>query len=159
MHHALASIPIAAAALLSAAGCTSMSTPNQVSKDALVGAWIAEVSLVDCPSGLTTPAPPFRALVVFHAGGTLSEASGPPVRRTPSFGTWSRSGVSEYAATSMLLTYDANGAASGTQEITRTIRLNSDSSRFLAETRTVAKDPSGAVTFEGCARGSARRAS
>ncbi len=158
MHRALAAISIATAALLGSAGCAPVSTRSQSSEDPLVGAWIAEVSLLDCASGQTTQAPPLRALVVFHSGGTLSEASGPSVRRTPSFGVWSRSGANEYTATSVLLTFDANGAPSGAQEIRRTIRLNPDSSRFVAETRTVATDPSGGITFQGCARGNARRA-
>lgn len=158
MHRAIASISIATASLLGSAGCATVLTRDQSSEGPLVGAWIAEVSLLDCASGQATQAPPFRALVVFHSGGTLSEVSGPSVRRTPSFGTWSRSGANEYTATSMLLTYDANGAASGAQEIRRTIRLSPDSTRFVAETRTVATDPSGSIAFQGCARGNARRA-
>ena len=157
MLRALTNILIAAIALLGSVGCAPMSKQGQRSEDGLVGAWIADVSLLDCASSQPTQAPPFHALVVFHFGGTLSEASGPSVRRTPSFGTWSRSGPDEYTATSMLLTYDANGAPSGAQEIRRTIRLNPDSTRFVAETRTVSTDPNGAITFQGCARGNARR--
>ena len=146
------------AIVLGSVGCAPMLKHGQSSEDALVGAWVADISLLDCASGQPTQAPPFRALVVFHSGGTLSEASGPSVRRTPSFGTWSRSGTNEYTATSVLLTYDTSGAQSGAQEIRRTIRLNPDSSRFVAETRTVATDSNGAITFQGCARGNARRA-
>ena len=123
----------------------------------IVGAWIANVTLLNCATGQPSAAPSFRAMVAFHAGGTLSEASGPSVRRTPSFGSWASDARGEYNAVSTLLTYDADGALSGTQEIRRTIRLSADGKQFVADTRTVATDASGNVTFRGCARGEARR--
>ena len=147
------------AVILGSTACAPMRSHERVGDDGLVGAWVADVSLLDCASGLQTQAPPFRAMVVFHAGGTLSETSGPSVRRTPSFGTWSRSSTNEYTAVSMLLTYDANGTLTGAQEVRRAIRLTADTSRFSAETRTVATDVNGAITFQGCARGNARRIS
>ncbi len=125
--------------------------------DPLVGSWSATVTLRDCASGNPLPAPPFRAIVVFHAGGTVSEASGPSVRRTPSFGTWSRLSRRLYEASSVLLTYDAAGGATGSQEIRRTIRLEPDGQRFVAETTTLGIDPNGTVVFSGCARGEATR--
>ena len=127
------------------------------SEPAIVGAWVADVTLLDCASSKATGAPPFRALVVFHAGGTLSEASGPSVRRTPSYGTWVSSGQEQYFAVSTLLTYDANGTLSGAQEIRRTIRMSAEGKRFVADTQTVATDTTGTVTFRGCARGEAKR--
>jgi hypothetical protein len=139
------------------AACASLSGGEASRNPSIVGAWSAEVILVDCASGQAAPAPPFRAIVVFHAGGTLSESSGPPARRTPSFGTWSASGANEYLASSLLLTYDSNGKYSGAQEIRRTILVSPDGNRFAADTQSVATDTSGAVTFRGCARGQAER--
>jgi hypothetical protein len=147
---------IATSLLLGA--CAPLNGVEASRNRSIVGAWTAEVTILDCASGQATPAPPFRAIVVFHAGGTLSESSGPPTRRTPSFGTWSASGANEYLASSLLLTYDAAGTYSGTQEIRRTIRVSPEGNRFTAETQVVATDASGAVTFRGCARGQAERA-
>lgn len=144
-------------AVAAMSSCAPLGRRSPLVQDTLVGAWLAEVTLTDCASGQPTGAPPFRALVVFHAGGTLSEASGPSSRRTPSFGAWSRSGQNEYFAVSQLLTYDANGSPSGAQEIRRTIRLSPDGKRFSAETRTVGTDASGTVVLRGCARGDATR--
>lgn len=151
----LATVALVATALLS--GCALVRPPQASSKSSIVGTWVADVSLLDCASSRPSGAPPFRALVVFHEGGTLSEASGPSVRRTPSFGTWLALSQEQFLAVSALLTYDANGAPSGVQEIRRTIRLSGDGKRFVAETQTVATDPSGNVSFRGCARGDAKR--
>ena len=142
-------------ALLS--GCAPMRTTVHSPEPAIVGAWVADVTLLDCASSKAAGAPPFRALVVFHAGGTLSEASGPSVRRTPSYGTWVSSGQEQYFAVSTLLTYDANGTLSGAQEIRRTVRMSAEGKRFVADTQTVATDTTGTVTFRGCARGEAKR--
>lgn len=147
----------ATAAFALLAGCATHSPDGTVSPDPLVGAWSADVTLVDCGSGQPSGALGFRAIVVFHAGGTLSEASGPSARRTPSFGTWQATKSGEYLAVSSLLTYDANGVPVGAQEIRRTIRLSADRRSFSADTRTLSTDTAGSVTFRGCARGEARR--
>jgi hypothetical protein len=147
-------IPIAVGALFATSGARAGDDDRFAS---LEGAWIADVVIVACDTGAPTPAPPFQALVAFHDGGTLSEASGPSVRRTPSFGTWTRLGRRTYRAVSVLLTYDVNGFASGSQEIRRTIRLARDGASFTADTQTVGRDVNGVVLFRGCARGTARR--
>ncbi len=123
----------------------------------IVGTWVAQVTLLDCSTRQPLQAPPFRAIVVFQAGGTVSEASGPSVRRTPSFGNWRWTGRSSYYASSILLTYDANGAFTGDQSINRLIELAPDGRRFLADTETVGRDAAGNTQFRGCARGEASR--
>lgn len=153
----MSSLCIALVAAIVLSGCASMHPTKGPPEPGLAGAWLADVTLLDCASNAATGAPPIRALVVFHVGGTLTEASGPSVRRTPSFGTWVPTGNAQYIAVSTLLTYEANGNPSGSQEIRRTIRLSSDGKRFVAETQTVATDTSGTVAFRGCARGEAKR--
>lgn len=123
----------------------------------IVGTWLARVTLLDCATRQPLPAPPFRAVVVFHAGGTVSEASGPSVRRTPSFGEWRWVGRSGFFASSVLLTYDANGAFTGDQRIDRAIELSGDGRQFVADTETLARDANGSPQFRGCARGEASR--
>jgi hypothetical protein len=123
----------------------------------IVGTWIANVTLIDCTTRQPSAAPGFRAIVAFHEGGTVSEASGPSVRRTPSYGTWRWRGRSSFEASSVLLTYDANGAAVGDQIISRVIEISGDGSRFVADTETTGRDLAGNVQFRGCARGEARR--
>jgi hypothetical protein len=144
---------LALAAILAVPSAFATAAPQS----SLQGAWTAQVTLLDCPSGQPAGAPPFRAVVVFHAGGTLSEASGPSVQRTPSFGTWRREGGRDFSARSVLLTYDANGLWTGMQEIRRTITLAADGLSFVAETITIATDSQGTVRFQGCARGAAQR--
>jgi hypothetical protein len=150
-------IAIVSAVTLGLLGATVARGHGDYGPARLEGAWIADVTLVSCTTGEPTPAPPFQAVVVFHAGGTLSEASGPSVRRTPSYGTWNRSGRAVYQAVSVLLTYDVNGLPSGSQEIRRVIQVARDGQSFTADTRTIARDPNGVVLFRGCARGQARR--
>jgi len=59
------------------------------------------LTLRDCATGAPL-GPPFRSLLTFHTGGTLSESAGTtgfaPGQRSPGHGRWSRSGGHTFAA-------------------------------------------------------------
>ncbi len=64
------------------------------------GVWSMVVTVRDCTTGVPL-GPPFRSLVTFHRGGTISESVGTlafaPGQRTPAHGLWSRDGGSTYS--------------------------------------------------------------
>jgi hypothetical protein len=123
----------------------------------LVGAWIATVTVRSCSDRAVVLSGPFQAIVVFHAGGTLSEAAAPGASRTPSFGTWSRTGKREFHADSVFLTF-VGGSFAGTQEIRRGITVSEDGRSFVAVTRTIVRNVDGLEQGpEGCALGEATR--
>jgi len=68
---------------------------------ALEGVWAMSLTLRDCATGAPL-GPPFRSLLTFHRGGTLSESAGTtgfaPGQRSPGHGLWSRSGRNAFAA-------------------------------------------------------------
>lgn len=120
----------------------------------LVGGWIVTVVQTNCVTGDVT-AGPFKALVVFHDGGTLTEPVA-SVARTASVGTWSRTGRRTFHADSVFLTF-GGGVFTGTQELRRTITLSEDGRSWLANVQTLALDANGGSPVAGCAIGKATR--
>ena len=63
---------------------------------AIEGVWAMSLTLRDCATGAPL-GPPFRSLLTFHTGGTLSESAGTtrvrPRSALPGHGLWSRSGA------------------------------------------------------------------
>jgi hypothetical protein len=120
----------------------------------LVGAWTVDVTRRTCDTGVAT-SPIAKALVVFHAGGTLTE----PVvsaARSASIGTWRRVGRDRFEAESLFLTYDG-GLWSGSQEVRRQIVLSADAKSWIATVQVVIRDIAGTQVGAVCARGAATR--
>jgi hypothetical protein len=82
-----------AGALLTTSGGVLLAQPN--AQAGLGGAWAVQVTLRDCTTNAPL-GPPFRSLVSFHRGGTLSESAGSlafaPGQRSPGHGAWTRQG-------------------------------------------------------------------
>jgi hypothetical protein len=122
----------------------------------LVGVWQITVQPTNCQTGQPLPIPKFEAQIVFHAGGTSTEAAAALTPRTPGFGTWEFAQPGRYVASAVATSYDVNGFFAGTTVVRRTIVLGEDGDTFEAATRTVITDASGnAITR--CAIGSGRR--
>jgi hypothetical protein len=68
---------------------------------ALEGVWAMSLTLRDCATGAPL-GPPFRSLLTFHTGGTLSESQGAtgfaPGQRSSGHGVWSYSGRNTFTA-------------------------------------------------------------
>lgn len=124
-------------------------------RQGLVGAWIVDVTQRNCATGAVL-AGPFKALVVFHDGGTITEPVA-STARTASVGTWKRTGRRTFTADSVFLTF-AGGVFSGSQELRRTITLSDDGRNWTAQVATQVRDVSGiAQGPAGCAVGEATR--
>jgi hypothetical protein len=78
--------------LVTAGGRTAIASGSH---DGLEGAWAVQVTLRDCVTNAALGAP-FRSLVSFHDGGTLSESAGSLAfaagQRSPGHGAWTRQG-------------------------------------------------------------------
>jgi hypothetical protein len=81
-----------------------MSTPAAAQgggAHAIEGVWSMSLTLRDCASGAAL-GPPFRTLLTFHSGGTLSETPGStqfaPGQRSSGHGLWSHAGGNSYTA-------------------------------------------------------------
>jgi hypothetical protein len=68
---------------------------------ALEGVWAMSITLRDCTTNAPL-GPPFRTLLSFHAGGTLSESPGAtqfaPGQRSNGHGVWSHAGGDTFTA-------------------------------------------------------------
>jgi hypothetical protein len=100
---------------------------------AIEGVWGMTITLRDCATGAPL-GPPFRSLLTFHAGGTMSESPGTPQfsagQRSPGHGVWSHSSGSTFSArfVAMLLfdtppTPPAPGFLAGWQVVGSTFTL------------------------------------
>jgi hypothetical protein len=119
----------------------------------IVGTWLVDVTRTDCTTGQPT-AGPFKAIVVFHAGGTLSEQGAPVNGRTPSFGQWFRTAPNRYVANSVFLSYGPAPAYAyaARQEIRRNVELSADGQTWIADVRAITYTAAGGETV-GCVTG------
>jgi hypothetical protein len=69
--------------------------------NAIEGVWAMSLTLRDCATGAAL-GPPFRSLLTFHSGGTLSESAGTTQfaagQRSPGHGVWSFEGDRTFTA-------------------------------------------------------------
>jgi hypothetical protein len=94
----LAAIVIGAIVLLSP-GATAWARSGDSQARTLHGVWNLTVTVRNCDTGEAL-GPPFRSLVTFHQGGTISESVGTlsfePNQRTPAHGLWAHDGGQSY---------------------------------------------------------------
>lgn len=68
---------------------------------AIEGVWAMSLTLRDCTTGAPL-GPPFRSLLTFHNGGTLSESAGTTQfaagQRSPGHGVWTFGGANSFTA-------------------------------------------------------------
>jgi hypothetical protein len=139
----------ACAALVVFGTMLSLPTPSQAQSQqasfGLIGAWSVTVTLHPVGNcGGPVIAPPFSSIVMFSRGGTVTESTSNPGfehgQRGTGLGVWWLNDNGTYSATDVayILFTSSNyapgpppvGFAAGTQEITHTIILNSDSTAW-----------------------------
>jgi len=126
----------------------------------LEGTWIVTITQQACPSG---PAivPPFKSLLTFNAGGTMTETTDNPMFfpafRGPGHGVWSHTGRHTYSADSIAF-ITMNGVLAKTQTIRQTIEIGDDPNQFTTTEASVQFfDPSGTSLVSGCASATGQR--
>jgi len=122
----------------------------------LDGTWLITANLESAPPGVPLT---FTTLNTFMADGAFIEAGGPasPTRTPIGHGQRVRAGDRLFTATFTFLTFDAQGAQTGMQQITRSIRVSEDLQAFRAVSRNERFDLEGKLVFSGGATETARR--
>jgi hypothetical protein len=100
------------------------------------GAWRNMVTPVNCQTGAPL-APPFRSLLTFNEGSTMSEYGiSPgltPALRSPGHGVWQRGqGWDDYSYAFTFYRYDASGLFIGSQKVSSALRLGASGQDFTA---------------------------
>lgn len=125
----------------------------------LAGTWRVTVTVHNCATGAQLGMP-FRSLLSFARGGTLTETTSNPMffpaERGPGHGIWARTGDRSFTASSEAF-ITVNGALVKTQVIKQNITVDHDSDYFKSDAKVEFFDPSGALLIQGCATATASR--
>jgi hypothetical protein len=126
----------------------------------LQGTWVVTVTQQSCPNGPAI-APPFKSLLTFDAGGTMTETTDNPMFfpafRGPGHGVWNHTGRHAYSAESLAF-ITVNGMLAKTQKINQTIEMGDDPNQFTTTAASVQFfDPTGALLVSGCATATGQR--
>ena len=118
----------------------------------LRGTWSTQVQLVDCSSGNPIGSP-FRSLLTFAQGGTMTETTANPnfypAERGPGHGVWNGHDDGYSAASTALITL--NGVLQSTQVIRQAITMNDGPDSFGSVATVQFFDPNGNLLKSGCA--------
>ena len=125
------------------------------------GAWRNMVTPVNCQTGAPL-APPFRSLLTFHEGGTMSEygisPGTTPALRSPGHGVWQREkGWDDYSLAFTFYRYDASGLFIGSQKVTSALRLGASGEDFTSNAVVEILDANDNVVATFCANAAGTR--
>jgi hypothetical protein len=129
----------------------------------LEGIWYADVTPVDCHTGLVIPnAPSFRALYMFGHDGSLENEAAFPVpnpRRSSGLGAWRHAQGQMHAGTFRFFRYNDDGSFLVLRKVTTTIVLNGDQffSMDIFQDFDADNHPISTIGSSGCNTVTARR--
>jgi hypothetical protein len=125
------------------------------------GVWVTMVTPVNCQTGEPL-APPFRSLLTFNMGGTMSEygisPGGTPALRSPGHGVWQREqGWESYSYKFTFYRYNASGVFIGSQRVTSALELGASGNEFTTQADVEVLDVNDNVIATFCARAAGTR--
>jgi hypothetical protein len=122
----------------------------------LVGLWDAQVDVGPCAGG---PRRQFRAMNVFHAGGTMSDFNTlPSTARSPGYGAWQFQPAAEkYESRFQFYRYLPDGSFDGIQDVHQQTTLSDDGNRISGTVVARVLNPDDSVRVELCGTSSAVR--
>jgi hypothetical protein len=150
------------AALTVAFSFASAQAPERtMSERTIQGAWRTMVTPVSCQTG-DPLGPPFRSLLTFNKGGTMSEYGiGPgstPALRSPGHGVWQRThGWRDYSYTFTFYRYDASGVFIGSQKVTSALELGASGDELTTNADVEILDANDNVIATFCAQAAGTR--
>ena len=153
---------IVMAALTVAFSFASAQAPERTMSDRTIpGAWRTMVTPVSCQTG-DPLGPPFRSLLTFNKGGTMSEYGiGPgsnPALRSPGHGVWQHEdGRQNYPYAFTYYRYNSSGVFIGSQKVTSTLKLGASGDEFTTHSAVEILDANGNVIGTFCAIVAGRR--
>ena len=125
------------------------------------GVWLTMVTPVNCQSG-DPLAPPFRSLLTFNTGGTMSEygisPGGTPALRSPGHGVWEREHGSEnYSYKFTFYRYNASGVFIGSQRVISALQLGASGDELTTQANVEILDANDNVIATFCANAAGTR--
>ena len=122
----------------------------------LVGLWDARVDVGPCGGG---PRRQFRAMNVFHAGGTLSDFNTlPGSARGPGYGAWQfRVATERYESRFQFYRYLPDGSFDGVQDVHQETTLSEDGNRLDSTVVARVLNPDDSLRVELCGTATATR--
>jgi hypothetical protein len=126
------------------------------------GVWVTMVTPVNCQTG-DPLAPPFRSLLTFNMGGTMSAFGGispglTPALLSPSAGVWQREqGWQNYSYKFTFYRYNASGVFIGSQRVTSALQLGASGNEFTTQADVEALDTNDNVIATFCATAAGTR--
>jgi hypothetical protein len=156
----LAASFLAVTALLACALAPSMARAQQpdagATRGRLAGVWESNVTITNCETGAVLAS--FGGLGKFDRLGGLEQVNNMPASLGKiGLGSWQYTGGQHYVATFEFFRYDANGAYSGIQKVTRDIVLAPGSNTFNSTIAFVSYDVNGNAIASGCGTETATR--
>jgi hypothetical protein len=133
---------------------------SEQSGQGLTGAWRVTVTLDDCNGNVLGAA--FPSMLLFSRGGALTETTSNPAffpgQRSTGIGTWWRNPDGTYSGSDVaFILYSAGPFTAGTQEITHTITLSSDETKWTDKATVKFFDANGTLGKHPCATATATR--
>jgi hypothetical protein len=140
------------------AGAIALTATEAIAQDAnaeakrLNGAWVLEVSIVDCATRVPTGAT-FWSLVTFAQGGTLTNVTtgSNPMLRSTGLGTWEKAGDHGFTSVTVAFLFSAAGGWTGTQRIANTLEIGSDADHLTGTTVVGFFNTGATLTSTACA--------
>ena len=151
---------LAVTALLTCALAPSVATAQQPepqsARGRLAGVWESNVTITNCQTGAVLAS--FRGLGKFDPDGGLEQMNNmPPALGKIGLGSWQYTGAQHYVATFEFFRFDATGAYSGIQKVTRDIVLVPGSNTFTSTIAFISYDLNGNPIATGCGTETATR--
>jgi hypothetical protein len=137
------------------------SVSAQAPERTVQGVWRTMVTPVNCQTGAPL-APPFRSLLTFNTGGTMSEygisPGGTPALRSPGHGVWQHGhGWQDYTYTFTFYRYNASGVFIGSQKVISALELGASGQEITTSAAVEILDANDNVVAAFCANAAGTR--
>ena len=123
----------------------------------LQGTWDNQVTIIDCQTG--NPITTFQSLIVFNAGGTLTEttAGTAPAMRTAGEGVWRHITDNTYAFRFKHFRFDAQNVLTGWNIIQAEASLDAAGNVYTSSATVEVYNPNGVLVATACATSASTR--
>jgi hypothetical protein len=117
----------------------------------LEGTWDNQVSIIDCQTG--NPITTFRSLIVFMAGGTLTETTSgtSPALRTPGEGVWRHTTANNYVLRFKHFSFNAQNVLTGWNIIHAEVSLDPAGNAYTSSATVEVYNANGVLLATACA--------